>query len=83
MRTCPDETCGAVPPCGPRAADALVGIVATHLAALIDRSIEGLHHHRGILLRHLDIALTRQEVDMAHLLATMDVLVDNCITSPG
>ena len=33
----------------------LVGVVASHLAALVGGAVERLHHKVGILLRHLDV----------------------------
>ena len=53
----------------------LISIVTSHGSALILSTVQSLHHALRILLRHLDVGKLTQQVDVTHLLATLNMLV--------
>ena len=55
---------------------ALISIVAAYLAAFVGGAVQSAHHTLGVALGHLDIAELLQQINMSHLLVTMDMLVD-------
>ena len=53
-----------------------VGVVTAHATASVGSTVERVHYLLGILFGHLDVSKLAQQVDVSHLLASVNVAVD-------